>query len=113
MRKKCHCAIESGTASLDSIEARRRLETAGKPYYHILQPRLHIGYRKGQKEGKWVMRWYIGHAKYKVETIAIADDKRGADGATVFDYDGACLLVRARYTERLASARGLGATGLD
>jgi hypothetical protein len=41
------------------------------------------------KEGRWIVRHYVGEAKYKVEPIGLADDVRAADGRTVFSYEQA------------------------
>jgi integrase len=47
---------------------------------------LHLGYRKGLKGGKWVLRRYLGGEKYIVETIGTADDHGKADGADILDF---------------------------
>ena len=54
-------------ARLESRESRSRLASRGKPYYRLLEPGLHIGYRrlKGRKgrpavAGTWVARHYVG-----------------------------------------------------
>ena len=37
--------------------------------------------------GKWVIRWYVGEGAYKVETIAVADDKADSgSGEVVLDW---------------------------
>ena len=45
---------------LETRESRRKLNPAGKPYWRLLDEGLHIGYRKGQSGGKWVVRRYVG-----------------------------------------------------
>jgi hypothetical protein len=47
---------------------------------------LHIGYRKGQGAGKWVVRYYTGQQTYQVETIATADDLSDANGVDVLSF---------------------------
>jgi integrase len=69
--------------SLESRTARAKLKPSGKPYYRAIGEGLHLGYRKGQTEGKWVVRRYVGNQGYKVETIALADDTLDADGVHV------------------------------
>jgi integrase len=62
-------------ASLDSRNARSRLQARGKPYYRTIDPGLHLGYRKLRGgAGRWVVRHYAGGQTYVVETIATADD---------------------------------------
>jgi integrase len=72
--------------SLDSREARSKLKARGKPYWRLIGKGLHIGYRKGQSGGAWVVRRYIGNQQYAVETFAIADDREDANGTTVLDF---------------------------
>ena len=72
--------------SLDSREARSKLKARGKPYWRSIGKGLHIGYRKGQGGGAWCIRQYQGEQKYKVETVAIADDREDANGETVLDF---------------------------
>ena len=72
--------------SLDSREARSKLEARGRPYWRSIGKGLHIGYRKGQGGGAWCIRQYQGEQKYKVETVAIADDREDANGETVLDF---------------------------
>src|SRR5262245_8755063 len=73
-------------ATLESRSARAKLRPSGKPYFKAIGEGLHLGYRKGQTEGKWVLRRYVGHQDYKVETIAIADDIEDADGNRVLNF---------------------------
>ena len=73
-------------AQLESRAARGKLKANGKPYYKAIGEGLHLGYRKGRTEGKWVVRRYLGHQDYKVETIACADDLLDADGEKVLTF---------------------------
>lgn len=97
-------------ASLETRTARARLKPGSKPYYRAIDPGLHLGYRKGQAGGKWVMRWYVGEGDYKVETIATADDSADADGVAILDFRQAQALIRARHVEYVRVAQGLPAT---
>jgi integrase len=72
--------------SLDSRDARSKLKARGKPYWRSIGRGLHIGYRKGQTGGVWVVRRYIGKQQYAVETFAITDDREEANGTTVLDF---------------------------
>ena len=73
-------------ASLESRTARAKLKPSGKPYYRAIGQGLHLGYRKGKTEGKWVLRRYVGNQNYAVETIAVADDLVDADGVGVLNF---------------------------
>ncbi len=71
---------------LETRAARSKLKARGKPYYKVIGPGLHVGYRKGKRRGKWVVRRYAGASSYVVETIAEADDHADADGNMVFTF---------------------------
>lgn len=73
-------------AKLDTPTARSKLPARGKPFYRAIGEGLHLGYRKGKADGKWVARVYTGSGSYVVETIATADDRADADGATVLSF---------------------------
>src|SRR5437868_5742609 len=48
-------------ANLEKREGRHRLPARGKPHYRLIEPGLHLGYRKPSKgAGKWVVRHYAG-----------------------------------------------------
>ena len=71
---------------LESRAARAKLKARGKPYYKAIGQGLHLGYRKGATEGKWVARIYVGEQNYVVKTIAVADDHVDADGTHVLNF---------------------------
>jgi hypothetical protein len=53
-------------ANLESRTARSRLKRGRQPHWQSLVPgRVHLGYQcwKGDKEGRWVLRRYIGNDK--------------------------------------------------
>jgi integrase len=95
--------------NLGSRSGRLALKPSGKPYYRAIDPGLHLGYRKGRDGGKWVMRRYVGDGTYKVETIAVADDKADADGVAVLDFRQAQAAVRDLHVKRTRIAQGLPA----
>jgi integrase len=72
--------------NLETRTARAKLKARGKPYYKAIGQGLHLGYRKGKTEGKWVVRRYVGEQQYMVNTIATADDFTDADGIHVLDF---------------------------
>jgi integrase len=73
-------------ADLETRAARSKLKARGKPYYKSIGEGLHVGYRKGAREGKWVVRRYVGDQAYVVETIATADDFDDANGESVLTF---------------------------
>lgn len=76
-------------SKLDTREARSRLKVRGRPYWRLIEPGLHLGYRRlASKPGTWCVRRYVGSQTYTVETIkgALADDYADADGETVLDF---------------------------
>jgi Phage integrase family len=102
-------------AKLETREARSRLPGRGKPYYRLLEPGLHIGYRRlrGRKgrpavAGTWVARHYIGGQSYVVEKIGVADDFSDADGTAVLSFAQAQDKARAHMVRRAKSAAGVG-----
>jgi integrase len=103
-------------ARLESRESRSRLSSRGKPHYRLLEPGLHIGYRKlkGRKgrpavAGTWVARHYVGGRSYVVEKIGVADDFSDADGTIILSYAQAQDKARARMVRRARSANGIAA----
>ena len=101
-------------ARLESRESRSRLASRGKPHYRLLEPGLHIGYRrlKGRKgrpavAGTWVARHYIGGRSYVVEKIGTADDFSDADGTIIRNFAQAQDKARTRMVRRAQSANGI------
>ena len=109
-------------SKIDSRTSRHKLKVAGKPYYRALEPGLHLGYRKGKKGGRWVVRWRDDDAKnpdgtrksdgYTVETLdPMPDDYEEANGTTVINFTQAQELareiagVRRRGVDDFASTR--------
>jgi integrase len=76
-------------ARLDTREARLRLKVRGKPYWRLIEPGLHLGYRRlAGRPGTWCVRRYVGHQAYAIETLrgVVADDYAEADGVSVLDF---------------------------
>src|SRR6516162_9960495 len=100
-------------ARLGNRESRSRLASRGKPHYRLLEPGLHIGYRKlkGRKgrpavAGTWVARHYVGGRNYVVEKIGVADDFSDADGTKILSFAQAQDKARTRMVRRAQSANG-------
>jgi hypothetical protein len=76
-------------ANLESRTARSRLKRGRQPHWQSLVPgRVHLGYQcwKGDKEGRWVLRRYIGNDKYRSTTLGRADDAANADGEHILSF---------------------------
>jgi integrase len=73
-------------SGLESRAARAKLKPRGKPYYKSIGEGLHLGYRKGRVEGKWVVRRYAGNQAYITDTIGTADDITDTDGTVVLNF---------------------------
>ena len=101
-------------ARLESRESRSRLASRGKPHYRLLEPGLHIGYRKlrGRKgrpavAGTWVARHYVGGRSYVVERIGTADDFSDADGTIILSFAQAQDKARTHMVRRAHTANGV------
>jgi len=96
-------------AKLESRTARAALKPSGKPYFRAIDEGLHLGYRKGARGGKWVMRRYVGDQSYRVEAIGTADDTLDPDGAEILSFAQAQGIARQRFVEARRVAAGLPA----
>ncbi len=93
--------------TLDSREARGKLKPQGKPYYRIVDPGLHLGYRKLKGiAGTWLARHYLGAQAYEIERIGTADDLSDADGVGILNYWQAQEAARKLRKERSEAATG-------
>jgi integrase len=81
-------------AKLDTPTARIRLAVTVKPYFRLIEPGLHLGYRRlASGPGTWVARRYVGAKRYAVENLRTADgrliaadDFGEADGVTILSF---------------------------
>jgi len=81
-------------ANLETRTARSRLRVAHKPYFRLIEPGLHLGYRKlASGPGTWIVRRYRGDGTYAVENLrtpdgalVIADDFVEPDGVAVLSF---------------------------
>jgi hypothetical protein len=74
-------------AKLDTREARAKLKIQGKPHWRLIEPGLHLGFRRLRgRPGTWSLRRYLGAQSYEVEAIGIADDYSDADGQTILSF---------------------------
>ncbi|MBI3700575.1 MAG: site-specific integrase [Afipia sp.] len=94
--------------NLETRTARAKLKVRGKPYFRLLEPGLHLGYRRlAGGSGKWVTREYLGRSKYLTDTVGTADDFSDADGVAVLNFAQAQTLARKRMVERTHQAAGV------
>ena len=85
-------------ANLETRTARHRLKVRKEPYYRLIEPGLHLGYRKlANGPGTWLVRRHNGEAAagspYTRENLTtgagalvIADDYSDADGKAVLSF---------------------------
>lgn len=78
-------------AEITTRAARSRREPG--LHWRVLDAEVHIGYRKGARAGRWLVRWRAGTG-YKQEAFAAADDFLEADGKTTLTFDQACRAAR-------------------
>jgi len=94
-------------ATLDTREARNRLKIRGKPHWRLIEPGLHIGYRRLKgRAGSWSVRHYLGSQSYEIEVIGVADDLSDADGVAVLSFWHAQEKARERMVARAHAAAG-------
>jgi integrase len=99
-------------AALETRTARSRLAVAHKPYFRLIEPGLHLGYRRlPSRPGTWVARRYAGEGRYTVDNlrsvsgeIVLADDYADADGDRILTFAQA---QRAARGPRARAAGGL------
>src|SRR5579859_3038294 len=81
-------------ASLESRTARSRLRVRHKPYFRLIEPGVHLAYRKlSSGPGTWIVRRYAGQGRYITENLrtaagglVVADDYDDADGAQILTF---------------------------
>src|SRR6516162_2931240 len=55
-------------SALETRTARSRLAVRHKPYFRLIEPGLHLGYRKlTSGPGTWLARRYVSNGRYVVE----------------------------------------------
>src|SRR5262245_37769281 len=81
-------------AKLENRTQRDALQPRSKEYIRLLEPGLHIAYRKpAEGPGAWCKRLYLGKGKYQLTnlrtatgTLVVADDIEDANGVTVMSF---------------------------
>lgn len=109
-------------ASLETRSARSRLKVRHKPYFRLIEPGLHLGYRKlASGPGTWLARRYVGAGAYTVENLrtaesglVLADDFEDFDGSRVLSFGQAQQAARGPRNQRpLPSAYTVGDAIVD
>ncbi|WP_460450525.1 tyrosine-type recombinase/integrase [Alsobacter sp. SYSU BS001988] len=95
-------------AALTTRSARSKLPPGS--HWRSIDPDTHLGYRKGVRGGRWLVRWYKGSGSYAQATLATADDAFEADGADVIDFSQAVIRARA-YVEKARADERAEAAG--
>src|SRR5215471_12211909 len=92
---------------LDTREARSKLKARGKPYWRVIEPGLHLGYRRLKgRAGTWSARHYLGSQQYQLEAIGTADDLSDPDGVAILSYWDAQTKARERMVRRAHATAG-------
>src|SRR4029453_19375135 len=81
-------------SNLETRTARSRLPVRHKPFFRLIEPGLHIGYRKlTSGPGTWLARRHSGEGRYVLENLrtahgvlVIADDFEEADGIHILNF---------------------------
>lgn len=91
--------------SVATRTARYGLKARPKPYYLLIKPGLHLGYKKPLSgAGTWVVRHCVGAHAYAVQRMATADDYSDADGVAILNFRQAQERARASTGHRPAAA---------
>ena len=85
--------------------ARARLPVQHDPYWVSIGQGVHLGFRKGRRAGKWIVRHYAG-GKYTYAVLGQADDHLEADGTDVLTFYQAQELARSWVKRANESERG-------
>jgi integrase len=95
-------------ANLETRTARSRLPVRHKPYFRLIEPGLHLGFRRlTSGPGTWLKRCYVGKGKYVTENlrttnggVVLADDYEEADGERILSFAQAQRAARGPRAAR-------------
>jgi len=75
-------------------------------YWRGLDQDIHLGYRRSNRGGRWLVRWYVGKGKYRQQVIGVADDVVAAGNLDFASASRAAreLVVSARSEQQASSA---------
>lgn len=78
-------------------------------HWRSLDAQTHLGFRKGLRAGRWLVRWRHG-AGYRQAPLGAADDVIEADGATTLNFEQARQAAR-KYVEAARATAAAEAAG--
>jgi integrase len=95
-------------SNLETRTARSRLPVRHKPFFRLIEPGLHLGYRKlTSGPGTWLARRYNGDGRYTTENLrtttgalVLADDFEDADGIRILSFAQAQRAVRGPRSQQ-------------
>ncbi|HIF50424.1 MAG TPA: site-specific integrase [Thiotrichaceae bacterium] len=89
-------------------EARSKLKPSHEPYWKVIEPGFHLGYRKGKqgKAGTWIARYSL-EGKYKKKSLGNADDYRDDNGVDVLKFGTAQIKAREWATSLIKKSKGI------
>ena len=89
-------------APLTTPTARHKLPSG--LHWRSIDLDVHLGYRKGTRAGRWLVRWRLADGRYRQEVIGSADDVLHADGSHTHSYSQAATRARDLVQSRRAAA---------
>ncbi|AZO11223.1 site-specific integrase [Mesorhizobium sp. M3A.F.Ca.ET.080.04.2.1] len=84
-------------APLTTPNARKGL--AEGVHWRGVSAEVHLGYRKGKRAGRWLVRWRLPDGRYKQDGLGAADDGIAADGVETLNFEQAKSKA-ARHVEQ-------------
>jgi integrase len=102
-------------ANLETRTARHRLAVQHKPYFRLIEPGLHLGYRRLNGPGTWLARRYISDGRYVTENLrtadgalVLADDYVDCDGDRILNFAQAQQAARGPRVQQSSGAYAVG-----
>lgn len=99
-------------ATLTTPTARHKLPPG--LHWRSIDSDVHLGYRKGARAGRWLVRWRLADGRYQQEVIGSADDVLNPDGLHTHSFHQASACARNRVqcqrTDVAAAADGRAVT---
>lgn len=78
-------------------------------HWRGIDPDVHLGYRRGLRGGRWVVRWYMPNRAYKQVTLGTADDALEPDGQHAFSFQQAVTKARVTVERERSDQKAAGA----
>src|SRR4029078_9265121 len=97
-------------AKVENRTSRARLKRGRQAHWREINgpsgaiKRVPLGYQRWpeDKNGRWILRRYLGQGKYTIQPFGIADDSQRSDGERVLSFDQA----HARAIAQLDASKG-------